>query len=193
VRQNPRVEAPREEDVAGLVAAAVAGDGAAWEAIVARYAGLVWSVARALGLDAVDAADVSQTTWLRLAEHLQRLREPERVGAWLAVTARREAVRTRQRGHRLVLDGWSGDGPDDGGELDAALLRDERDAHLWRSFSGLSERCQALLRVLMSDPPPSYVEVGEALAMPVGSIGPRRQRCLQALRKRMDDATEVLR
>lgn len=193
MRQNPRVDAPREGDVAGLVAAAAAGDGAAWEVIVARYARLVWSVARAFGLDAADAADVSQTTWLRLAEHLRRLREPERVGAWLAVTARREALRTRQRGDRLVLDGWCGDGPDEAGELDAALLRDERDAHLWRSFSDLSERCQALLRVLMSDPPPSYVEVGEALAMPVGSIGPRRQRCLEALRKRMDGAAEAVR
>jgi len=187
------VEAPREGAVAELVAAAAAGDGAAWEAIVARYARLVWSVARALGLDAADAADVSQTTWLRLAEHLRRLREPERVGAWLAVTARREALRTRQRGERLVLDGWCGDGPDEAGELDAALLRSERDAHLWRSFSGLSEPCQALLRVLMSDPTPSYVEVGEALAMPVGSIGPRRQRCLQALRKQLDDAPGALR
>jgi RNA polymerase sigma factor (sigma-70 family) len=192
VRQNPRVDAPREEDVAGLVAAAAVGDGAAWETIVSRFAGLVWSVTRACGLDAADAADVSQTTWLRLAEHLRRLREPERVGAWLAVTARREALRTRHRGDRVVLDEWCGEGPDEAGDLDAALLRDERDAHLWRSFSGLSEPCQALLRVLMSDPPPSYVEVGEALAMPVGSIGPRRQRCLQALRKRMDGATEVV-
>jgi RNA polymerase sigma factor (sigma-70 family) len=150
-------------------------------------------VARALGLDAVDAADVSQTTWLRLAEHLGRLREPERVGAWLAVTARREALRTRQRSARVVLDSWCGDGPDDDGELDTALLRDERDALLWRTFSSLSEPCKALLRVLMTDPPPSYVEVGEALDMPVGSIGPRRQRCLRALRKQIDDAAGVLR
>ncbi len=184
---------PGEEDVAELVAAAAAGSTAAWEEIVGRYSGLVWGVARAFGLDGADAADVSQTTWLRLAEHLRRIRDPERVGAWLAVTARREALRTRQRGSRFVLDSWCGDGPDDGGDLDAALLRDERAAMLWQSFSGLSEPCQALLRVLMSDPPPSYVEVGEALAMPVGSIGPRRQRCLRALRKRMDGGVEVVR
>ena len=182
-----------DADVAGLVAAAAGGDPGAWEALVDRYGGLVWGVARAFGLDAVDAADVSQTTWLRLAEHLTRLREPERVGGWLAVTARREALRTRQRSERIVLDRWCGDGPDDGGELDSALLRDERDALLWQTFSDLSEPCKALLRVLMSDPPPSYTEVGAALDMPVGSIGPRRQRCLRALRKRIDDAAGALR
>jgi RNA polymerase sigma factor (sigma-70 family) len=182
-----------DDDVAGLVAAAAAGDPSAWEALVRRFSGLVWSVARAMGLDAADAADVSQTAWLRLAEHLGRLREPDRVGAWLAVTARREALRTRQRGERIVLDSWCGDGPDDGGDLDRALLRDERDALLWRTFADLSEPCKALLRVLLTDPPPSYVEVGEALAMPVGSIGPRRQRCLRALRKQFDDAAGALR
>ena len=181
------------EDVAALVAAAGCGDPAAWEELVGRYAGLVWGVARAFGLDVADAADVSQTTWLRLAEHLGRLREPERVGAWLAVTARREALRTRRRGERVILDSVCGEGPDDGGDLDGALLRDERDALLWRTFSALSEPCKALLRVLMSDPPPSYVEVGEALEMPIGSIGPRRQRCLRALRKQLDDAAGVLR
>jgi RNA polymerase sigma factor (sigma-70 family) len=193
LRQNSSVGVSGEEDVAELVAAAAAGSTTAWEALVRRYAGLVWGVARAYGLDGADAADVSQTTWLRLAEHLGRIRDPDRVGGWLAVTARREALRTRQRGSRLVLDSWCGDGPDEGGDLDAALLRDERAAQLWRSFSDLSEPCQALLRVLMADPPPSYEEVGEALAMPVGSIGPRRQRCLRALRKRMDDGAQVLR
>ena len=181
-----------DDDVGALVVAAAGGDAAAWEALVGRYTGLVWGVARALGLDAIDAADVSQTTWLRLAEHLARLREPARVGAWLAVTARREAMRTRQRSARVVPDSWCGDGPDGEDDLDTALLRDERDALLWRTFSALSEPCKALLRVLMSDPPPSYVEVGEALEMPVGSIGPRRQRCLRALRKQLDDVAVVL-
>ncbi len=180
-------------EVASMIRAAADGDSDAWDALVDRFARLIWAVARSHGLSVADADDVSQTTWLRLAEHLGRLREPDRVGAWLAVTARREALRTRQRSQRIVLDSWCGDGPDDGGDLDSALLRDERDALLWRTFSALSEPCKALLRVLMTDPPPSYVEVGEALDMPVGSIGPRRQRCLRALRRQIDDAAGALR
>ena len=37
--------------------------------------------------------------------------------------------------------------------------------------------------ILASDPPPSYQEVGAALGMPVGSIGPTRARCLHKLRQ----------
>src|SRR6185436_9497578 len=66
--------------------------------------------------------------------------------------------------------------------LDAALLADERDRALWTAFGGLSERCQVLLRILVAEPPPSYEEVGAALDMPIGSIGPTRQRCLERLR-----------
>ena len=85
-----------------LVRAAAAGDQRAWEALVGRFGGLVWSVARAHGLSRADAADVSQTAWLRLVEHLHRLRDPERVGTWLASTARHEALRILRRGRRQV-------------------------------------------------------------------------------------------
>ncbi len=67
-------------------------------------------------------------------------------------------------------------------QLDAALLVEERDRALWQAFGGLAERCQSLLRLLVADPPPSYEEVSAALDMPIGSIGPTRQRCLDRLR-----------
>lgn len=70
-------------------------------------------------------------------------------------------------------------------EPDAGVLRDERDAALWHEFRTLSEPCQQLLRVLIADPPPSYAEVSAALDVPVGSIGPTRQRCLGTLRRRL--------
>ncbi len=35
---------------------------------------------------------------------------------------------------------------------------------------------------MIADPAPSYAEISEALDMPIGSIGPTRQRCLAALR-----------
>ena len=66
------------------------GDEAAWAAIVDRFSGLVWSTARSHRLSNADAADVVQLTWLRLVEHLDRINDPERLGAWLATTARRE-------------------------------------------------------------------------------------------------------
>ena len=123
----------------------------------------------------------SRRRWLRLVENLGRLQDPERVGAWLATTARRECLRTLRHSARQVP---TEELPEEGvdARLDAALLVEERDRALWQAFGGLSERCQALLRILVADPPPSYEDIGAALDMPIGSIGPTRQRCLERLR-----------
>src|SRR6478736_6202280 len=80
-------------DHADSLRAAAAGDQAAWEAIVDRFSGLVWATARAHRLSRDDASDVAQTTWLRLVEYLDRIREPDKLGAWLATTARHESLR----------------------------------------------------------------------------------------------------
>jgi RNA polymerase sigma factor (sigma-70 family) len=169
-----------------LVRAAAGGDQRAWEALVGRFGGLVWSVARAHGLSRADAADVSQTAWLRLVEHLHRLRDPERVGTWLASTARHEALRILRQGRRQVPVGddaeLEGAGPP-AESPEASALVSERNHLLWRAFAELPQRCQRLLRVLMADPPPSYQQVAVALEMPIGSIGPTRGRCLDRLRQ----------
>jgi RNA polymerase sigma factor (sigma-70 family) len=172
--------------LAELVRAAAGGDQRAWERLIGRFGGLVWSVARAHGLSQADAADVSQTAWLRLVEHLHRLRDPERVGTWLASTARHEALRTLRRARRQVPVGddaeLEGSGPAAEGP-EARTLAAERSDILWRAFAGLPPRCQTLLRVLMADPSPSYQQVAAAMDMPIGSIGPTRGRCLERLRE----------
>jgi RNA polymerase sigma factor (sigma-70 family) len=168
-------------EVAELVQAAADGDRDAWDALVDRFNGLVWSVARSHRLSTIDASDVVQTTWLRLVENLSRLQDPERVGAWLATTARRESLRTLRQSARQVPTEELPEVPEDA-RLDAALLVEERDRALWQAFGELSERCQALLRILVADPPPSYEDISAALDMPIGSIGPTRQRCLERLR-----------
>jgi RNA polymerase sigma factor (sigma-70 family) len=176
-----------DNDPAELVGRAAGGDRAAWDALVSRYASLVWSVARAHRLSDADAADVSQTTWLRLVENLGSLREPDRVGSWLVTTARRECLRLlRTSGRETPADVIDLDLPDESAvAVDAAILERERSAALWASFDRISDPCRRLLRVLMATPPPSYDEVSAALGMPVGSIGPTRARCLGALRKQL--------
>jgi RNA polymerase sigma factor (sigma-70 family) len=169
-----------------LVRAARDGDGESWNALVERYSGLIWAVARSHRLGDADAADVFQTTWLRLVEHLDDIRNPEGLGSWLATTARHECLRVLRVGQRHVLtDGF--ELPDEAAPsaLDARLLADERDAALWRAFATISGRCRSLLRMLVADPPPSYDEVSAALDMPIGSIGPTRGRCLEQLRERL--------
>lgn len=177
-----------DPDVTVLVRRAATGDELAWEALVDRYATLVWSVARGHSLDSADAADVSQTTWLRLAECLSSLREPDRVGAWLTTTARRESLRVlrRQQRHRHVETFVEWQTCETSVPLDQPLIEEERDAALWQAFDALSGPCKALLRALLADPPPSYAELSTAFDMPIGSIGPTRARCLDRLRDRVE-------
>jgi RNA polymerase sigma factor (sigma-70 family) len=174
-----------DTDVRTLVAAAAAGDRLAWEAIVDRYAGLVWSVARGLGLGSADAADVSQATWLRLVEHLDRIREPAALGSWLATTARREALALLRGRREVPLDDTDRPDPAGTGQPPDRVLAQERDAELWQAFHALPDRCQALLRLLVLGTSTDYAAASAALAVPVGSIGPTRGRCLDLLRRRL--------
>jgi len=168
------------DDVRALVAAAARGDAAAWRELVRRYERLVWHMARLEGLDEVEAKDAAQTTWLRLVEHLDNLRQPERVGAWLAVTARREAARIRTRNRRLQpTDPWELPEEVSDEQPDLQAIDSERSRTLWAALTRLSKRCQALIRLLLCET--SYQDISLALEIPVGSIGPTRARCLARL------------
>jgi len=188
------------DDTGQLVLGAAGGDEVAWRGLVDRFSGLVWAVARAHRLGDSDAADVYQTTWLRLAEHIRRIDHPDRVGAWLATAARRECLQSlRAAGRvlptddmdRLDLTPLTGN-PTEETVLAAEQEREDADraALVWRALDRLSARCRELLRVLMASPPPSYAEVAAALGLPLGSIGPTRARCLQRLREEVAGITD---
>ncbi|HKA98935.1 MAG TPA: sigma-70 family RNA polymerase sigma factor [Streptosporangiaceae bacterium] len=181
--------------VGSLVKAAAGGDATAWRALVENFSSLIWSIARGHRLGSADAADVFQTVWLRLAEHLSRIENPDHVGAWLATTAKRESLRVARSGARTVpMDDKALADLTPAGEPspEQVVLRAEQtrlDAQLarrmWGIFGEMSSRCQQLLRVLMATPAPSYAQVAAALDLPLGSIGPTRARCLQQLRIRL--------
>jgi RNA polymerase sigma factor (sigma-70 family) len=178
-----------ETSLSRLVHDAKLGDHRAWDALVARYGGMVWAVARAHRLGDADAADASQATWLKLLEHVGDVKDPKALGGWLATTARRECLRILRHSARVdpLADVGGRDAIADGGpELDEGLLTSERDDHLWCAFETLAPRDQALLRMLAADPAPSYEEIGAALGMPIGSIGPTRARALVRLRRAVD-------
>ena len=172
--------------VSHLVTRARDGDEGAWDGLVGRYLGMVHAICRGHRLGTDDAADVNQVVWLRLVEHLSRLRSPEAVGGWIAATTRNECLRVLRTSGRMVLTGDEAafddlHRPDTG--IDAGLLVYERDRALLAAFGRLGGRCQRLLRLMMADPPPSYDEISAALDMPVGSIGPTRGRCIAQLRE----------
>jgi RNA polymerase sigma factor (sigma-70 family) len=180
------LDAARAElDVARLVRQAASGDKQAWERLVDQYGRLLWSITREFRLVESDAADVVQTTWMRLIEHIDRLQHPERVGSWLAVTARNECLRNLAARRRFVLahDDDTFDGPaDHEPEVDEALLAEESAEVVREAMTHLPWRWRRLMELLMADPPISYAEISDELGLPIGSIGPTRGRCLARLR-----------
>src|SRR5215472_1489122 len=90
-------------EVASLVRRAADGDMTAWDRLVDQFARLIWSITVEFKLAESDAADVAQTTWLRLLEHIDRIQYPDRVGSWLAATARNECLRSLAARKRVVL------------------------------------------------------------------------------------------
>jgi len=175
----------RSVDVAELVRGAADGDRMAWERLVDQFARLIWSITAEFKLVESDAADVAQTTWLRLLEHIDRIQYPDRVGSWLAATARNECLRSLAARKRVVLsddDIELGSAHVRGPEIDERLLADERDQTVRDAMSRLPRRWQRLLEMLMADPPASYADISDELELPIGSIGPTRGRCLARLR-----------
>ena len=176
-------------DIATLVKRASVGDTWAWERLIDKYGRLIWSITREFKLPESDAADVFQTAWMRLIEHINRLDRPDRVGSWLAATARNECLRCLASHKRLVLapEEVAFDGPAvHEPEVDEALLAHERAQTVREAMAHLPWRWQRLLELLMADPPASYAEISDELGLPVGSIGPTRGRCLARLRVLLD-------
>lgn len=178
---------------AELLRVASRGDELAWQALVERYTGAIAAVVRAHRLDTADAMDVHQTTWLRLIEHLDRIREPDRLGSWLMTTARHECLRVLRRARRQIPVGeelWTIALTR---QLPASSIEDdvlvaERRAAVKEAVATLPANHRSLIELLMADPAPSYEEVSAILRIPVGSIGPTRSRCLAKLRTRLEAA-----
>ena len=171
---------------ADLVGRARAGNMQAWDALVERYAPLIWSICRKYRLGPADAEDVGQSVWLRLVAQLDKIREPAALPGWLATTTRRECVRVVHAAHgpHAVIYAPDADNMADE-QADAAeeVLAAERHAALREAFTHLPPDCQRLVAMLTADPPLPYAEISATLAMPIGSIGPTRSRCLDRIRR----------
>jgi DNA-directed RNA polymerase specialized sigma24 family protein len=170
-------------DARDLVQAAAAGDSHGWDGLVERFGALVWSTARAYGLSPEEGADAAQTTWLRLAEQLGRLQDVhDRIGVWLASTARQESLRLL--GARIADHGDPGQ-EQAAAPVAAAATTPEREVMLWRVVRDLPEHCRRLLRVLSAVPPPDQEELAAALDLAVADVPAARAACLEEFRHRM--------
>lgn len=184
-----RPPADTTNTVAELLARVNDGDQAAWEEVVGKYNNLVSATVRAFRLQNADALDAMQATWLRLAENTHRVQWPERLGGWLATTARHECLRILRHAKPTqdlteTLADTLAD-PSSGPEQQAI----EADAArtLWNLVEELTPRQRTLLRALFTDHPRPYAEVAHAAGIPPGAIGPTRARALRQLRDRLNE------
>jgi RNA polymerase sigma factor (sigma-70 family) len=173
--------------VAQLVAGARSGQERAWNALVELFLPLVRATARRYRLNDSDVEDVGQTVWLRLLEHLDRIREPGALPAWLITTARHESLRLIRGQQRAVAvdpldDETLFTEPQPASDLDALILRGEQAQVLREGLAELPPAQRELL-LLTTERELSYREISALLTMPVGSIGPTRARGLARLRR----------
>ena len=181
---EPQINADPSESIyerqSAMLASALERDPEAWELLVQNYSPLVYGTATRLGLAPEDAADVAQSVWLALLEASAGIRDSRAVPRWLAVTARRLALK-RQRAHAPSLVPMSEELQDPAKAADRILEEEERIREVRRALDGLSPRKRRLLLSLFSEDFPRYEVVAQKLGIPVGSIGPTRARCLAEL------------
>ena len=170
--------------VTDLVTRARTGDKQAWDALVERYAPLIWSVCGRYRLGRADAEDVGHSVWLRLAGQLDKIRDPAALPGWLATTTSRECGRILRTAHDPHAAVDAGNLPDQqAAAAGQELLAAERHAALRDAFSRLPQDGQQLIALLIADPPVPYAEISTRLGIPAASIGQERSRCLDRLRR----------
>jgi len=179
--------ATADPEVIDLVAGASSGDSRAWDALVDRYTPLVRSICRKYQLGRTDADDVAQSVWLHLVDHLDHIRNAAALPGWLATTTRRECwrvMRTSGTPQKIIFEPNADRRRDEHcGAPDQRLLEAERHAAVREAVTHLPREGQALIAMLIADPPLPYAEISAKLGLPVGSIGPTRSRYLDKIRR----------
>jgi RNA polymerase sigma factor (sigma-70 family) len=173
--------------VADLVLGARNGDQRAWDALVERYAPLIWSICRRHRLSDTDAEDIGRSIWLHLASQLDRVGDPAALASWLITTTRRECARELHIRQGAEIAGYLPEieniPAEQGMTAEQDLLVAERAAALREALAELSPACRQMISMLAADPPVPYAEISARLGIPVGSIGPIRARCLECVRR----------
>jgi RNA polymerase sigma factor (sigma-70 family) len=181
-------EAVLADNSAELVGRIRTGDGSAWSELVDRYEPLLRRLARQYRLSGQDTDDAIQLTWLRCLEHIDQLTHADRLRGWLATVCRRESIRLATKRRREIAVGEQtvkrlvDEGQEERDPCADMTRRDERD-RLSRAITDLPERQRLVLIELLKEESRSYLDLSRRLGLPVGSIGPTRQRAIARLRQ----------
>lgn len=160
----------------------------AWRSVVEEFTPVVWTVARSFGLPPGDCEDVCQSTWIQVFTGIDSIRRPERLRTWIVTVAKRESIKHLQFSahHVLVPDlGCDVREPCGSGPEEVAVERADH-RRVRAALLQLPGHHQALVRLLIRDPAPTYDEISARLNIPRGSIGPTRNRIMHRLRELLE-------
>jgi RNA polymerase sigma factor (sigma-70 family) len=164
----------------------------AWEEFLRRYGRLIYSTIHKVGLPANEQEDTFQSSVMAIYLQLPKLRDRERLVAWIVgITWRQSVDRIRSRSREIrmeevedqVLRG-SLDPPADAALPDEDRVALEQAQHAREALESLSERCSRLISLMFYEHPPlDYTEIARREGIPIGSLGPTRARCLERMRQ----------
>jgi RNA polymerase sigma factor (sigma-70 family) len=174
-----------------LVRDCIDGNHEAWSQLIDKYKNLIFSVPIKYGFSRDEAADIFQEVCLGLLSELKTLREPRALAKWLLTITAHKCFHRKRLSRRLVsmdsevLELPRIEMPPEALEIVAEA---EREQGLREAMSDLPSRCRRLIEMLFFDQPSRpYRDVAQSLGLAVGSIGFIRQRCLEKLRKRVEE------
>jgi len=176
-------------DDATLVDHCLLGDEAAWSALVSKYKNLIFSVPIKYGFSREEAADIFQSVCLDLLCELRCLREPRALAGWLIRITHNKCFHQRTLNNRHVSDNGQVDMATTEELPESRLHELQRDQALRTALGSLDPRCHKLVAMLFFESPARpYDEIAKSLSLAIGSIGPVRRRCLDELRKTLEEA-----
>jgi len=172
-----------------LVKECLSGNQEAWSLLIEKYKALIYSIPVKYGLPADEAADVFQATCMELLARLSELREPRALPKWLMQVAHHQCYRWKQQQWRTVSrDAEPGLPVPETPAIAESLIQQTQEEQILReATAALTPQCRRLVQLLFFETPARpYAAVAAELGLSVGSIGFTRQKCIQRLRRHLD-------
>jgi RNA polymerase sigma factor (sigma-70 family) len=173
-----------------LVKECLAGNEDAWSLLIDKYKALIYSIPVKYGLPPHEAADVFQSTCMELLTRLPGLREPRALPKWLMQVAHHQCYRVKRQQQRLVSRDAEPDlpEPETPAIADTLVQQTQEEQMLREAIGTLTPQCRKLVELLFFETPPRpYTEVAAELGLALGSIGFTRQKCMDRLRRNLDE------
>ena len=178
-RRRKMMEDLRSATLTELVSLAQENDPHAWNELLDRFSPMVRKKIREVEVSRTLAEDAFQSTWLKLANSLDRIREPERLPGWLAVTARNEAYSMLRKDWRFICREEFDDLAQPVTDPSSSLIAGEESAAVRDALTSLTDKQRALVQMrYLDDDRCSYDRISDLLDMRPGAIGPTLGRAL---------------